>query len=62
MEKITIYKSNLVYEQKHPWIITKGDIKASFKTRKEAEKYRNMIRRAYISGVSGSIMIGNEKI
>ena len=35
----SIYKSKLVYEKKHPWIVVKDDIRTSFKTKKEAEKF-----------------------
>ena len=27
----SIYKSKLVYEKKHPWIVVKDDIRTSFK-------------------------------
>lgn len=38
-EKIKIYKSDKVYEKKNPWIVIKGDIRASFKTKEEAEDF-----------------------
>lgn len=36
---IGIYKSKNSWEAAHPYIVYKGDIRASFKTKKEAENY-----------------------
>ena len=62
MDKIYIYKSDREYNRKHPWIIQKGDIIASFKTKKEAENYRKVIRNAYISIDNHRVIVGNEKV
>lgn len=62
MEKIYIYKSNKEYNKKYPFIIKKGDITASFKTKKEAENYRKVIRNAYISIDGHRVIVGNEKV
>ena len=59
MEKIYIYKSNKEY---NPWIIQKGVITASFKTKKEAENYRKVIRNAYISIDNHGVIVGNKKV
>ena len=37
-EDISVYKSD--YDKAHPWMVAKGDIMASFKTKEEADKFK----------------------
>ena len=54
---VTIYKSSQVCEKKHPFIVAYGDIRASFKTKAQAERFKkNEMSKYYISSVNGRIL------
>ena len=60
-DKIGIYKSKLSYEQKHPWVVHKGDIRASFKTKPEAQKYaKNEMPRMWVNPVTFNVYKDNK--
>lgn len=45
-EIIQVFKSQYKWNKKHPWICSKGDLTASFKTKRQAVKFKPIMKRA----------------
>lgn len=56
MEKTIIYKSKFRWDKKNPYIVARGDLRASFKTRKQAENYKKTIKKMYFHPITFKIV------